>query len=88
MQVRVENQVGPRGVPMPHRIQFGGRRVNVIEIIDQWHGSDHRYVKVKGDDGCLYILRYDAIREDWQLTMFESVRAQLILGQPHGETLR
>jgi hypothetical protein len=84
MHVRVENYVGHRGMPMPHRLQFNGRHVNVVETIDQWHGSNHRYVKVRGDDGCLYILRYDAIREDWQLTMFESVRAQAILAQRHG----
>jgi hypothetical protein len=51
------------------RMRPTGAKSRVIETLDQW-GSDYRYVTC--DDGCLYILRYDAAREDWGLTMFES----------------
>jgi hypothetical protein len=74
MRLRVEHRVDDRGMPMPHTLQFDGRHVHVVETLDQWHGSDHRYVKVRCDDGCLYILRHDAAREGWELTMFESGR--------------
>jgi hypothetical protein len=53
------------------RMRPTGAKSRVIETLDQ-SGSDYRYVKVTCDDGCLYILRYDAAREDWGLTMFES----------------
>jgi hypothetical protein len=76
MRITVEDYIGDRGMKMPARLRFGRRRVAVIETIDQWHGADHRYVKIKGADGCLYILRYDKLREDWELTMFQSVRGQ------------
>jgi hypothetical protein len=89
MRIRVEGCIGHRNMQMPSRLLFDGHRTNVVETIDQWHGSDCRYVKVRCDNGCLYILRYDALREDWELTMFESVRApqflpQLLLPQLHG----
>ena len=71
MRIRVDHYIGHQGMQMPHRLRFGGRDAKVIETLDQWHGSDHRYVKVTCDDGCLYILRYDAARENWELTMFE-----------------
>jgi len=63
---------------MPRRIHLAGHRARVVETIDQWHGSDYRYVKVMGDDGSVYILRFDKIREEWELTMFESARARAI----------
>ena len=72
MHIRVEHYFGHLGMRMPHRLQFDGRHIKVLEILDQWHGPDHRYVKVKCDDGCFYILRYDMAREDWELTMFDS----------------
>lgn len=45
-------------------------------MIDQWYGRDYRYVKVKGDDGSMYILRFDEIRNEWELIMFASRRSQ------------
>jgi len=76
MRIRVEHRVDDQGVSIPHMLQFDGRHVNVVEMVDQWHGSDHHYIKVMCDDGCLYILRHDAMREGWELTMFKSDRFQ------------
>ena len=76
MRIRVEHRVDEHGASIPHMLQFDGRHVNVVEMVDQWHGSDHHYVKVMCDDGCLYILRHDAMREAWELTMFKSGRFQ------------
>lgn len=56
------------------RMRPTGAKSRVIETLDQW-GSDYRYVKVTCEDGCLYTPRYDAAREDWGLTMFESARS-------------
>jgi hypothetical protein len=47
-------------------------------MIDQWYGPDYRYVKVKGSDGGIYILRFDEIRDEWALIMFVSARGQAL----------
>lgn len=74
MQVQVESYVDEDGIEKLRRIRFDNRQIEVAENIDQWHGADYRYFKVKGSDGNLYMLRHDDIRADWQLTMYE--RAQ------------
>jgi hypothetical protein len=60
------------GVEMPVRLGFGGRAVEIVEIVDQWYGSDYCYFKIKGSDGNLYILRFDEGNAEWELTMFQS----------------
>jgi hypothetical protein len=78
MHTRVESYTDHAGGPMPRRFRLNGLDVDVIEILDQWHGPDYRYVKVKGSDGGLYILRLDECRGAWELTMFQSARAQML----------
>jgi hypothetical protein len=75
MRIQVDRYTSDNGVPMPRSFRLNGMHVVVTETLDQWHGPDYRYVKVKGDDGGLYILRFDEARAVWDLTMFESERA-------------
>ena len=35
----------------------------IIEIMDQWYGPGYRYVKVRGHDGSVYLLRLDEIND-------------------------
>ncbi|HXF92644.1 MAG TPA: hypothetical protein VNK46_07790 [Nitrospiraceae bacterium] len=49
---------------MPRAFFVGDRRIEVLEVLDWWSGRDHRYFKVQGDDGGLYILRYDALSDE------------------------
>lgn len=74
MRVCVETCAGHGGVEMPRRLSFDDRSIEVIENLDQWHGTDYRYFKLKGDDGGLYILRVDDTRGEWDLVLFESGR--------------
>jgi len=71
MQVRVETYVDQDGVEKVRRIRFDNRQIEIAENIDQWHGSDYRYFKVRGSDGNLYMLRHNEIRATWELTMYE-----------------
>ena len=41
------------------------------DVIDRWHGADHRYFKVEGADSATYIIRQDIPTQTWELTMFE-----------------
>jgi len=66
------------GIALPRAFVMKGRRVSVVEIIDQWFGSDYRYCKLKGDDGAIYILRVIEHSSDWQLTLFSSQFIQSI----------
>ncbi len=78
MRVWVETDVGYVGVEMPRRFRFDDREIGVVENLDQWHGPDYRYFKLRGDDGNLYILRFDEVRVEWELTMFQNPRSQAI----------
>jgi len=70
MQVQVEHCADH--LEMPVRIRFDGREVEIVENVDQWYGPDYCYFKIKGNDGNLYILRFDESRAEWQLMMFQS----------------
>jgi hypothetical protein len=65
----------------PRSLYRNERRIDIIEIIDQWYGADYRYVKVKVDDGDLYILRFDETHNEWALIMFVSARGQVLATQ-------
>jgi hypothetical protein len=76
MRIRVETYAGHGGIDMPRRFRLDSREIDVVDNLDQWPGLDHQYFKVKGDDGCLYILRFDANQTEWELTMFQAPQAQ------------
>lgn len=71
MDVTVDCHAGYRGEETPRRIMLGGRQVEVVEVIDRWYGPDHRYFKLRGDDGALYLLRHDERADRWELTLFQ-----------------
>jgi hypothetical protein len=88
MRIRVETYAGYGGVDMPRRFFFDERRIEVAENLDQWHGADYRYFKVKGDDGNIYILRVDDARSEWSLILFQTARAEEIPAQPEATSGR
>jgi hypothetical protein len=69
--IRVECYAGHRGEEEPRRFYLGTRPVGVLEVLDRWFSPDHRYFKVRGDDGDTYILRHDTLTDQWELTLFE-----------------
>ena len=42
----------------------------VADILDRWDGEDHRYFRVRGDDGSTYILRQDLADASWRLHFY------------------
>ena len=69
--LQVECYAGYRGEETPRVLTIGNRRVFVNEILDRWLAQDHRYFKVKGDDGDMYIVRQDTTSGAWEMTMFK-----------------
>lgn len=80
MEVHVECYAGYRGEQTPRRFSFDDRVIEVSEVLDAWLAPDHRYFKVRGDEGACYILRNDVAAADWELTMYD--RTGAIAGQP------
>ena len=68
--IRVECYAGYRGEETPLRFYYGERKVEVAAVLDRWLAPDHRYFKIKGDDGGHYIIRYDVPSDRWELTLF------------------
>lgn len=75
--VRVDCYAGHRGEETPRRLRLGDRIVEVTEVLDRWLAPDHRYFKVRGDDGDTYIVRHGVESNVWELTMFEGRRERL-----------
>jgi len=48
-------------------LQIDDRKIFVEEVVDRWLGPDHRYFKLKGDDGRVYIVRQDTTSAAWEL---------------------
>lgn len=59
-----------RGEETPAAFTIGGARRTVVELIDAWLAPDHRYFKLKADDGGIYILRHDTSSGDWELVFY------------------
>ena len=71
LTIRVECYAGHRGEEEPRAFFLGERRVQVTEVLDRWLVPDHRYFKVRADDGATYILRHENAADRWELTLFE-----------------
>jgi hypothetical protein len=64
----VECYADHRGEQTPRVLHLDDRKIFVEEVVDRWMGPDHRYFKVKGDDGGLYIIRQDTMSGAWELS--------------------
>jgi hypothetical protein len=72
LTIRVECYAGYRDEETPRRFFMGDKTVEIEEVIDRWLAPEHRYFKVRGSDNDIYILRYDEVDRQWQLTLFQS----------------
>jgi hypothetical protein len=66
----VECRAGPQGASVPVRFGRPERMRRVVDVLDRWDGEGHRYFRVLGDDGSLYILRQDTVDARWHLHFF------------------
>jgi len=68
LEIHVDCYAGYRGEQTPRAIVLGDRRIAVTEVLDQWLAPDHRYFKLRADDGHTYIVRQDVESQAWELT--------------------
>lgn len=71
LQITVECYAGHRGEETPRAFLLGERRVVVVDVLDRWLAPDHRYFKLKGDDGHTYVVRHDVRADRWEQTIFQ-----------------
>ena len=69
-RIKVDCYSGYRGEETPRRFWLVDRCVEVVAVLDRWLSPDHRYFKLLGDDGDLYILRHNPHENTWELTFF------------------
>lgn len=70
IEIQVESEAGPGGMPRPTRFYLGAQWHEVSEVLDCWLGKDLRYFKVRTDDAHVYILRQAPEDAAWSLTLF------------------
>ena len=76
MQVQVETYVDEGGAERLRRFCLDSRVIEVVDNIDQWHGANYRYVKVRSCDGDVYVLRHSETGDEWELTMYQRSQSQ------------
>lgn len=69
--IEVECYAGHRGEETPRRFSLGERSIEVAEVLDQWLAPEHRYFKLRGQEGATYVLRHDVLSGRWELIMYE-----------------
>ena len=69
--LRVECYSGYAADERPVAFHLGERRITVAEVVDRWHGEDHAYFKLIGQDGMRYLIRQDRTSNTWELILFE-----------------
>lgn len=71
-ELKVECYAGYKGEETPRRLYLGDREIEVDEVLDRWLDPDHRYFKLRGSDGDIYLIRHDTSTGLWQIILFES----------------
>jgi hypothetical protein len=78
LRIRVECYAGWQAEETPRAIVLGegeGRRLRVAEVLDRWLAPDHRYFKVRCEDGTTYMLRHDPVADRWELVQMDASEA-------------
>ena len=72
MELKVECYAGYKANERPLAFFLGKRKLGVKDIIDQWYGPDHTYFKILAEDENIYILKYSAASDHWDLVFFKA----------------
>jgi len=74
LAVEVECYAGYRSEESPRRFRLAGQQIEIADVVDRWLAPDHRYFKVRGAQGDLFIVRNDVVSGRWELTYFRDGR--------------
>jgi hypothetical protein len=65
--INVECYSGYKADERPVSFNYGGKKLMVDKIIDQWRSPDADHFKVLVNDGERYLLVHDNIKDTWVL---------------------
>lgn len=72
--IQVECYAGAKADETPRRFVWEGKSIAVNEVLDRWYQIESKpewpradYFKVRGEDGCEYLLKHDLESEQWYL---------------------
>ena len=72
--IQVECYAGGKADERPRLFTWQGRTIELGEVLDRWHQVESKpewpradYFKVRGGDGCDYLLKHDLESDDWFL---------------------
>lgn len=78
IKVRVSCYAGYRGEETPRCFFLNEQRIEVTEVLDRWLAPDHRYFKLRGDDGAVYLLRHDIASGQWELILYDRTEPEAV----------
>jgi len=67
VRISVLSHPGERGRYRPCAFHLGGRRLQVVTVLDSWTDSAHWYFEVSVQDGRRFILRHEQASNAWEL---------------------
>jgi len=67
MKICVLSRTGRGGEYDPQVFHLGQRRLPVVAVLEQWTEEQHRYFKVRVEDGRRFVLRHDPTTGAWEL---------------------
>jgi len=71
VRVRVECYSGYKADERPVCFYLRANRYKVEEVLDQWHGPEDTWFRVRAQDGNTYVLRHSSGEQDaWTLEAF------------------
>ena len=72
--IQVECYAGAKADESPRRFVWEERTIEVAEVLDRWYQVESKpewpradYFKVRGVDGCEYLLKHDLELDEWYL---------------------
>ncbi len=75
MRIKVKAYSGYKAEERPISFSIGEKELKVEELVDRWYGEDYEYLKLRADDRCTYIIRYNRDEDFWELVMMEGEKA-------------
>lgn len=73
MRVRVEPLTETLDGMSPARFSLGDSTIEVIDVVDRWHGECTEHFRVLGSDGHMYVLKREGQPHDpgaWEMVSF------------------
>ena len=75
MKIKVECYSGYKANERPVSFSTDHRKYVVKELLDQWHGPDYTYFRLRADDNNIYILKYNEQNDEWSMASYREEKS-------------